>query len=87
MTAGLLVMLVSLRASAQIPYYAGTVGDGRLYGYTSLKARPGINRQETYTTFHYGLGDHFAKNWNLYFWGHDFLNSHPRIVVGIDFVM
>ena len=27
------------------------------------------------------------KNWNLYFWGHDFLNSHPRIVVGIDFVM
>ena len=45
---------------AQIPYYAGTVGDGKLYGYTSLKVRPGINHQETYTTFQYGLGDHWA---------------------------
>ena len=48
---------VSLRAFAQIPYFAGTVGDGKLYGYTSLKVRPGINNQETYTTFQYGLGE------------------------------
>ena len=27
------------------------------------------------------------KNWNIYLWGHDFLHSHPRLVVGIDFVM
>ena len=66
---------VSLRAFAQIPYYAGTVGDGKLYGYTSLKARPGINNQETYTTFQYGLGDHFATGIDLYtgpgcaYWG------------------
>ena len=65
----------SLRAFAQIPYYAGTVGDGKLYGYTSLKARPGINHQETYTTFQYGLGDHFATGIDLYtgpdcaYWG------------------
>ena len=65
----------SLRAFAQIPYYAGTVGDGKLYGYTSLKARPGINHQETYTTFQYGLGDHFATGTDLYtgpdcaYWG------------------
>ena len=25
----------SLQAFAQIPYYAGTVGDGKLYGYTT----------------------------------------------------
>lgn len=66
---------VSLRAFAQIPYFAATVGDGKLYGYTSLKARPGINHQETYTTFQYGLGDHFATGIDLYtgpdcaYWG------------------
>ena len=70
-----LCLSVSLRAFAQIPYYAGTVGDGKLYGYTSLKARPGINHQETYTTFQYGLGDHFATGIDLYtgpdcaYWG------------------
>ena len=53
-------------AIAQIPYFAGTVGDGLLYGYSSVKARPGINRQETYTTFQYGLGDHFAAGIDLY---------------------
>ena len=65
----------SLRAFAQIPYYAGTVGDGKLYGYTSLKARPGTTPPETYTTFQYGLGDHFATGIDLYtgpdcaYWG------------------
>jgi hypothetical protein len=64
-----------LKAFAQIPYYAGTVGDGKLYGYSSVKARPGINHQETYTTFQYGLGDHFATGMDLYtglncaYWG------------------
>ena len=68
-------LAVSYRAFAQIPYYAGTVGDGKLYGYTSLKARPGINNQETYSTFQYGLGDHFATGMDLYtgpgsaYWG------------------
>lgn len=50
---------------AQIPYFTGTVGNGRLYGYTSLKFRPGINAQETYTTFQYGLGDSFAAGLDL----------------------
>ena len=34
----LTLLLLSLRAVAQIPYYAGTVGNGKLYGYTSVKA-------------------------------------------------
>ena len=46
--------LWAMQAVAQIPYFAGTVGDGKLYGYSSVKARPGINQQETYTTFQYG---------------------------------
>ena len=58
--------LLPLSAIAQIPYYAATVGDGKLYGYTSVKAHPGINHQETYTTFQYGLGDHFATGVDLY---------------------
>ncbi len=61
-----IALLFSVGAIAQIPYYAGTVGDGKLYGYTSLKVRPGINHQETYTTFQYGLGDHWATGVALY---------------------
>lgn len=57
---------VLLGLQAQIPYFAGTAGDGKLYGYTSLKLRPSINAQETYTTFQYGLGDHFALGADFY---------------------
>lgn len=68
-------LLLTTHVIAQIPYYAGTVGNGKIYGYTSLKVRPGINHQETYTTFQYGLGDHFATGLDLYtapgstYWG------------------
>ena len=60
---------------AQVPYFAGTAGDGNLYGYTSVKFRPGINAQETYTCFQYGIGDQFATGADLYtgkncaYWG------------------
>ncbi len=68
-------LMMSVEGIAQIPYFAGTVGDKKLYGYTSLKVRPGINHQETYSTFQYGLGDHFATGLDLYsgpgctYWG------------------
>lgn len=68
-------LLLTARVAAQIPYYAGTVGDGKLYGYTSVKFRPGANRQETYSTFQYGLGNHLATGIDLYtgpncaYWG------------------
>ena len=70
-----LCLLLSFKAIAQIPYYAGTVGDGLLYGYTSVKYRPGINHQETYSTFQYGLSSEFAAGIDLYtgpssgYWG------------------
>ena len=68
-------LLFTMKAIAQIPYFAGTVGNGKLYGYSSMKFRPGINHQETYTTFQYGLGDQFATGIDLYtgpncsYWG------------------
>lgn len=49
----LLFIVVSLMVKAQIPYFAGTAGNGNIYGYTSVKFRPGINAQESYTTFQY----------------------------------
>lgn len=70
-----IIVLFALRAIAQIPYFAGTVGDGKLYGYTSLKGRPGLNQQETYTTFQYGLSSHVDAGIDLYtgpdcaYWG------------------
>lgn len=66
----LLTLFIALSAltdiKAQIPYFAGTVGDGKLYGYTSIKFRPGINAQETYTNFQYGITDYGAVGLDLY---------------------
>lgn len=68
-------MLAVSELKAQVPYFAGTVGDGKLYGYTSLKVRPGINAQETYTCFQYGIGNHLAAGTDIYtgvnstYWG------------------
>lgn len=62
----LFVSIIATTAIAQVPYFAGTVGNNKLYGYTSLKIRPGINAQETYTTFQYGLGNYTAVGLDLY---------------------
>lgn len=66
---------VAVATFAQVPYFAGTTGDGNLYGYTSVKFRPGINAQETYTTFQYGITDYAAVGTDIYsynncvYWG------------------
>lgn len=62
----LVLSMISTLVKAQVPYFSGTVGDGKLYGYTSLKFRPGINNQETYTCFQYGLGDYAATGVDVY---------------------
>ena len=72
---GLAITMVCCVLNAQVPYFAGTVGDGKLYGYTSLKVRPGVNAQETYTCFQYGIGNSFAAGTDIYtgvnsaYWG------------------
>lgn len=61
-----LVITLGTSIKAQVPYFSGTIGDGHLYGYTSIKFRPGTNAQETYTTFQYGLGNLAAVGLDLY---------------------
>ena len=43
-----------------------SVGDGNLYGYTSLKFHPDINNQETHTTFQPGITDYVATGVDIY---------------------
>lgn len=68
-------LLFSVHAFAQLPYFAGVTEKNKMYGYTSVKCRPGINHLETYTTFQYGLGADFATGIDLYtgphcaYWG------------------
>ena len=62
----IMFVIVTLAANAQVPYFSGTVGNKKIYTYTSQKFRPGINSQETYTTFQYGIGDHLATGLDLY---------------------
>ncbi len=62
----IIIFAFSFYLKAQVPYFAGTVGDGRLYGYTSVKFRPGVNSQETYTTFQYGVSNYAAAGLDLY---------------------
>lgn len=71
----IILLFESISVSAQIPYFSSTVGKNKLYGYTSLKARPGINDQESYSTFQYGIADKWSAGMDLYtgrystFWG------------------
>lgn len=72
---GLLLIMASITIYAQVPYFAGTAGNGNLYGYTSVKFRPGKNAQETYTTFQYGIGNQVAAGVDIFtggqsvYWG------------------
>lgn len=68
-------LLLTVTIKSQIPYFAGTAGDGNLYSYTSLKFRPSVNVQESYTTFQYGITDYAAIGTDIYsynnsvYWG------------------
>lgn len=62
----ILILTCSILVKAQVPYFSGTVGERNLYGYTSLKFRPGINAQETYTCFQYGISDYAAAGVDIY---------------------
>ena len=62
-------------AFSQVPFFAGTAGNGNLYGYTSLKICTGHNAQETYSCLQYGIGDQIAvgadisANGDKAYWG------------------
>ena len=67
--------LFTVVVKGQIPYFSGTAGNGNLYGYTSVKFRPGINAQETYSSFQHGITDYAAIGTDIYtggeqaYWG------------------
>lgn len=69
------LFVIEITLNAQIPYFSGTAGNGNLYGYTSLKIRPGMNAQETYSCFQYGIGNHLVAGTDIYttcgsaYWG------------------
>ena len=51
---------------AQVPYFGSTVGDEKVFAYSSIKFRPGINAQETYTTLQFGITDYFSVGTDIY---------------------
>lgn len=69
------VLFSVISARSQVPYFGKAPGDSNLYGYTSMKMRPGINAFESYTTFQYGITDYFAAGTDVYtgsnqaYWG------------------
>lgn len=62
----LLVIVLGTIAMAQVPYFGNTPGNKKLYGYTSVKFRPGINSTESYNTFQYGITDYAAMGVDFY---------------------
>ena len=66
---------LTVMMNAQVPYFAGTVGNKNVYAYTSLKFRPSLSVVESYTTFQYGITDYAAIGTDIYsynnsvYWG------------------
>lgn len=61
----LLVMSAGM-VMAQVPNFGTTVGDQKLYGYSSMKYRAKANTWETYSTLQYGITDYFQAGVDLY---------------------
>jgi len=53
-------------ARAQIPYFSSTVGNRKLYAYTSLKSFVKEDKFQSYSTIQYGIGNYLAAGMDLY---------------------
>ena len=64
----LLSVCIALSASvfAQVPNFGTTVGDQKLYGYSSMKYRANTDTWETYSTLQHGFSDYFQAGVDLY---------------------
>ena len=60
-----LLSIFSITSFAQVPYWGATVGEGKIYGYTSVKFRPGVNAMQNYTTLQFGITDWFSLGTDL----------------------
>ncbi len=63
----LIIMLTSIVCIyGQVPNFGTTVGDQKLYGYSSMKYRANNEIWETYSTLQYGFSDYFQTGVDLY---------------------
>lgn len=64
----LFAIFFNVGLSAQVPYFAGTPVNNKLYGYTSVKFCPDKNVQETYTISPIGAAslDFYISNGSAY---------------------
>lgn len=62
----LLLFCQILSLKAQVPNFGTTVGNQKLYGYSSLKYRVNSNTWETYSTLQYGFSNYFQTGVDLY---------------------
>ena len=61
-----MLSICTVKLSAQVPNFGTTVGDQKLYGYSSLKYRANANTWETYSTLQFGITDYFQAGVDLY---------------------
>lgn len=62
----LVLCLNTIISIAQVPNFGTTVGDQKLYGYSSLKYRAKANSWETYSTLQYGITNYIQVGADLY---------------------
>ena len=60
------IALLALNIKAQVPYFGATVGRDKVFGYTSVKFRPGQNTMEDYTIIQFGVTDWLSLGTDLY---------------------
>lgn len=62
----LMLLCIAIFAKAQVPNFGTTVGDQKLYGYSSLKYRANKDTWETYSTLQYGVTNYLQFGADLY---------------------
>ena len=60
------MLVLSISAFSQIPNFGTTVGDQKLYGYSSMKYRAKADIWETYSTLQYGIGSKRLRVYTLH---------------------
>lgn len=64
------LVAITAIAKAQVPNFGTTVGDQKMYGYSSIKYRASANTWEAYSTLQYGVSNYAQVGIDLYTNGH-----------------
>ena len=60
------LILTCTTVSGQVPNFCTTVGEQKLYGYSSMKYSVKADTWKTYSALLYGIGNHFLTGVDLY---------------------